>query len=185
MSLPERIASLPVVLRTLEHADAKRVAELCGDWEVARMTALIPHPYPLESAAYFIAACHEQDPNGPACTYAIARADDGLLVGAVGITSSADAGESLGYWIGRPYWGNGYATAAARAIIALAFSQSDIEVLTAIHLVENPASGRVMAKCGMSEVRREMRSHRDGAPMEFRVWTIDRDAWERATGGPG
>ena len=166
MSLPERIASLPVVLRPLEFADAKRVAELCGDWEVARMTALIPHPYPLESAASFITACHEPDPNGPACT-------------------SADAGESLGYWIGRPYWGNGYATAAARAIIALTFSQSDIEVLTAIHLVENPASGRVMAKCGMSELRREMRSHRDGAPMEFRVWTIDRDAWERATGGPG
>jgi len=185
VSLPERIASLPVVLRTLELADAEHVAALCGDWEVARMTALIPHPYPPESAASFIAACREQDPNGPACTYAVTRADDGLLVGAIGITSSADAGESLGYWIGRPYRCNGYATAAARAIIALAFSHSDIDVLTAVHLVENPASGRVMEKCGMSEVRREMRPHRDGAPVEFRVWTIDRDAWDRATGVPG
>ena len=92
----------------------------------------------------------------------------------------ADAGDSLGYWIGRPYWGHGYATAAARAIIALAFSRLDIDVLTAIHLVRNPASGRVLAKCGMSELRREMRPHRDGTPEEFRVWMIDRDAWDRA-----
>jgi RimJ/RimL family protein N-acetyltransferase len=144
------------------------------------MTSLIPHPYPLEAAESFIDACRETHANGPACTYAITRADDGLLVGAIGITSSPESGESLGYWIGRPHWGNGYATAALRAIIALAFSRLDIDVLHAIHLVRNPASGRVMAKCGMSEVRRETRPHRDGTPEEFHVWTIDREAWDRA-----
>ena len=144
MSLPERIASLPVVLRTLELADAEHVAALCGDWEVARMTALIPHPYPPESAASFIAACREQDPNGPACTYAVTRADDGLLVGAIGITSSADAGESLGYWIGRPYWGNGYATAALQALIAI----EPVRPLWA-HIAEhNIGSQRVVERCG-------------------------------------
>ncbi len=184
MSLPERIASFPVVLRALELADAPRVTELCGDWEVARMTALIPHPYVVEMAESFIGACRESDPNGPACTYAITRALDGLLVGAIGITSTSDSGESLGYWIGRPYWGHGYATAAARAIIAVAFSRLDVDVLTAMHLAHNPASGRVMAKSGMSEMRREMRPHRDGRPEEFRVWMIDRDAWDRALQRP-
>ena len=180
MSLPDRIASLPVVLRPFARGDAPRVAELCGDWEVARMTSLIPHPYSLEAAESFIDACRETHASGPACTYAITRAEDGILVGAIGITSSPDAGDSLGYWIGRPYWGNGYATAALRAVIALAFSRLDIDVLTAIHLVRNPASGRVMAKCGMSEVRQELRRHREGTPEEFRVWMIDREEWDRA-----
>lgn len=179
LSFPDRIASFPVVLRTFKVADAPRVAELCGDWDVARMTALIPHPYSLEMAESFIAACREACESGRAPTYAIARAEDGVLVGAIGITSVPDAGDSLGYWIGKPHWGNGYATAAARAMLALAFSHVGIDVLTAIHLVRNPASGRVMAKCGMAEMHREMRPHR-GKVEEFRVWRIDADAWERA-----
>ena len=174
-----RIASHPVVLRAFALADAPRVTELCGDWEVARMTALIPHPYLPEAAESFIASCNE---SGEPRTFAITRADDGLLVGAIGLAASPDAADSLGYWVGRPYWGNGYATAAARAVIALAFGHLDMDSLHAMHLARNPASGRVMAKCGMTEVRREMRSHRGGPAEEFRVWSIDRDAWERVTG---
>ena len=129
MSFPERIASYPVLLRMFTLADAPRVAELCGDWEVARMTALIPHPYSLEMAESFIGALSRGLRERTGLTYAIARADDGLLVGAIGITSSPEAGDSLGYWIGRPHWGNGYATAAARAMMALAFSRLGVDML--------------------------------------------------------
>ena len=152
MSLPVRIASHPVVLRSLARSDVPRVTELCGDWAVAKMTALIPHPYLSATAESWIADCMRADAAGAAPTYAITRAGDGLLVGAVGLTRSAAAVDSLGYWVGRPYWGLGYATAAARAVIALAFSHLDIDTLHAIHLARNPASGRVMAKCGMSEL---------------------------------
>ncbi len=184
MSLPEHIASHPVVLRALADTDAPRVSELCGDWEVARMTALIPHPYPPGAAESWIAACGEAAAAGAPPTYAITRAGDGQLVGAIGIAAPSSDGDSFGYWVGRRYWGNGYATAAARAVIALAFSHLDLDTLRAMHLARNPASGRVMAKCGMSEVRREMRPHRGGPPEEFRVWSIGRDAWGRATGHP-
>ena len=51
--------------------------------------------------------------------YAITRAEDRVLVGAIALRPIADQHENLGYWIGRDYWGNGYATAAARALIAL------------------------------------------------------------------
>ena len=181
MSLPERIASFPVVLRTLRLSDAPRVLELCGDWEVARMTALIPHPYLPGMAESWIAASSDDHATGTACTYAITRADDGLLVGAIGLKAPADGPDALGYWVGRPHWGNGYATAAARGLVALAFAQMDIDVLGAIHLARNPASGRVLAKCGMTEVRSESRPHRGGPPEEFRVWSVRRDAWEEAT----
>lgn len=181
MSLPERVASLPVVLRTLRPADAPRILELCGDWEVARMTALIPHPYLPGMAESWIAAASDGQETGAACTYAITRADDGLLVGAIALAPPADGPDALGYWVGRPHWGHGYATAAARGLIALAFAQTDIDALGAIHLARNPASGRVLAKCGMTEVRSESRPHRGGSPEEFRVWSILREAWESAT----
>ena len=181
MSLPDRIASFPVVLRPFALADAPRVAELCGDWEVARMTSLIPHPYSLESSR----VVHRRMPRDP-CE--AARPAPMRSPAPTTGCSSARSGSRA-----RPRPGSRWATGSAgrtgatatrrrrsRAIIALAFSRLDIDVLTAIHLVRNPASGRVMAKCGMSEVRREMRPHRDGTPEEFRVWTIDREAWDRA-----
>lgn len=184
MSLPVRVASHPVVLRTLALSDAPRVTELCGDRAVAQMTALIPHPYLPEMAQSWIGACRDADAAGATRTYAITRADGGLLVGAIGLSVSPDAVDSLGYWVGRPHWGNGYATAAARALVALAFSHLDIGSLHATHLARNPASGRVLAKCGMSEVRRVTRPHRDGPPEEFLVWSIDREEWERLASGP-
>jgi ribosomal-protein-alanine N-acetyltransferase len=181
LSLPERLASFPVVLRTLRLSDATQVLELAGDWEVARMTALIPHPYLPGMAESWIASCRDDDVTDRACTYAITRADHGLLVGAIALSASADGAVTLGYWVGRPHWGNGYATAAARAVVALAFAHMDIDVLGAIHLARNPASGRVLAKCGMTEGTRLLRPHRGGPPEEFRVWSMRREAWQEAT----
>jgi ribosomal-protein-alanine N-acetyltransferase len=183
LSLPERIASFPVVLCTLRLSDAPRILELCGDREVAQTTALIPHPYLPGMAESWIAASNDAHASGVGCTYAITRVDDGLLVGAIGISPDADAVPSLGYWLGRPYWGNGYATAAARAVVALAFAHMDVDVLGAIHLARNPASGRVLARCAMTEGPRAMRPHRGGPPEEFRTWSISRVAWEAATLG--
>ena len=84
----------------------------------------------------------------------------------------------MGYWIGRDYWGCGYATAATRAMVALAFSYLDCQQITASHLARNLASGRVLDKCGLVLVRREMRDHR-GGPEEFCLRGITRDAWEQ------
>ena len=170
-----------MVLRALRAADAPRILELCGDWEVAQMTALIPHPYLPGMAESWIAAANDEQATGAACTYAITRADDGLLVGAIALAPPADGPDALGYWVGRPHWGHGYATAAARALIAVAFAQMDIPMLGAIHLARNPASGRVLAKCGMSDAGTESRPHRGGPPEEFRVWSIRRETWERAS----
>ena len=63
-------------------------------------------------------------------------------------------------------------------MVALAFSCLDCQQITASHLVRNPASGRVMQKCGLVLVRRETRDHR-GSPEEFCVRGITRDAWEQ------
>ncbi|MDQ2963425.1 MAG: GNAT family N-acetyltransferase [Pseudomonadota bacterium] len=176
--LPERALAYPVTLRPFGLRDAPRVQILAGGREVAEMTALIPYPYPDGAAEAWIVAQAREQMTGREYTFAVTSSDDGTLVGAIGLRPVATERENLGFWIGRPYWGRGYATAAVRAVIALAFGLLDIDVLTAAYLARNPASGRVMEKCGMSLLGTERRNHR-GVEEEFCVREITRDDWER------
>ena len=175
--LPERALFPPIVLRAMETADAARVQLLAGERTVAEMTALIPHPYPDGAAEEWIAMQGRDWTLGKEYTYAVEA--DSFLVGAVSLRPAPAERENLGYWIGRPYWGRGYATAAARAVIALAFSLLDVDKLTASHLARNAASGRVMEKCGMRLLSTGTREHR-GAPEAFCVRGISREEWERS-----
>ncbi len=184
MSLPERITSLPVMLRPFTAADAPRLALLCGDWDVAQMTAVIPHPYTVKIAEEWIAGHAAERAAGIRWNYAVTRAGDGLLVGAIGVNASPGAVDSFGYWIGRPFWRLGYATAAGRAILAVVFARLEIDELHATHLTRNPASGRVMEKCGMTLVRREYKPHRGGPEEEFCLWSITRERWSERFGMP-
>jgi RimJ/RimL family protein N-acetyltransferase len=181
LPLPERITSFPVVLRPFVPADAPAVSDYCSDWEVARTTAVIPHPYLPGMAEAFIAATTRNRETESAFCYAIARANDGALVGAIELRPGDDAW--LGYWIGRPCWGQGYATAATRALLACTFSQLACERVSARYLEANPASGRVLEKCGLSLVRREQLPHRGGAPEPSCVRSISRDEWMSLSGG--
>ena len=176
--LPERVLASPVALRRLAPADAAHVQHLAGEREVAEMTALIPHPYPDGAAEAFVEAQAREWDAGREYSYAIAAGDD-PLVGIVSLRPAPAERENLGYWIGRPYWGRGYATAALRTMIALGFSLLDVEKLTASHLERNPASGRVMEKCGMRLIDTGEREHR-GAAETFCVRGITREEWERA-----
>jgi len=183
--LPDRVSSHPVLLRTFTPADAPHVQALAADAEVAEPTASIPHPYPRGAAAAWIAS-HEADrERGAQYHYAIATADGATLVGAIALRPVADAHGNVGYWIGRPYWGHGYATAATMAITALAFGYLDCEALSAWYLERNPASGRVLAKCGFTPLSTARREHR-GRIEVVCLLGITRDAWElRIDGAPG
>jgi [ribosomal protein S5]-alanine N-acetyltransferase len=176
--LPERVLSSPVVLRRLAAGDATRVQLLAGEHEVAEMTALIPHPYPDGAAETFITEQRLAWDLGKEYNYVVAGSDGELLAGVVGLRPAPAERENLGYWIGRPYWGRGYATAALRAMIALGFGLLDLEKLTASHLARNPASGRVMEKCGMRLLATGERDHR-GAVEAYCVRGITREEWER------
>jgi [ribosomal protein S5]-alanine N-acetyltransferase len=177
LALPERITSLPVVLRTFVPGDASSVEVLCRDSEVSLTTAMVPHPYPAGAAAEWIAMHEGQRETGSAWTYAITHVDDEKLLGAIELRAAPNAVGELGLWIGRPYWGRGYATLAARALIAMAFLSLDTDALSASHLARNPASGRVLEKCGLTPEREERRPHRGGPEEEFRVWSINRGRW--------
>jgi RimJ/RimL family protein N-acetyltransferase len=175
--LPERVLASPIALRRLARGDAVRVQLLAGAREVAEMTGLIPHPYPDGAAEEFIVAQGRAWDAGKEYSYAISASDE-ALVGVVSLRPAGAERENLGYWIGRPYWGRGYASAALRAMIALGFALLDLEKLTASHLVRNPASGRVMEKCGMRLLKTGERDHR-GAIEAYCVRGITCDEWEQ------
>lgn len=176
--LPERVLASPVVLRPFAAGDAPRVQALAGEREVAEPTGVIPHPYPEGAALEWIAAQSGDRLAGRAHTYGITLAEDGLLVGAIALRPAATDHEHIGFWIGRSHWGRGYATAATRAVIALAFSLLDLEFVSASHLVRNPACGRVLEKCGLRPLRTESRPHR-GFAEPFCLRVLSRAAWEK------
>ena len=146
-------------LRAFLITDAEAVSTLAGDQEVARNTLNIPHPYDRQHAEEWIASQPGQLQRREAVTYAVTREPDGAIVGAVGlILDTANDSAELGYWIGREYWGHGYATEAARAVVAWAFRSLALNRVHASHFPRNPASGRVLVKLGMRHEGR-LRQH--------------------------
>jgi RimJ/RimL family protein N-acetyltransferase len=132
-----------LVLRAPRLEDAKAVAQLANDRRIAENTKRIPHPYTLVDAEKFIGSVNGAE--GEIC-FLITR--DKLVLGAVGIAMPESDAPELGYWLGVRFWGHGYATEAVRAVIDHAFEDLDYEALAAGARVTNPASRRVLEKCG-------------------------------------
>ncbi len=139
-----------LVLRPLALTDAADVQRLAGDREIASTTGLIPHPYEDGMAEAWIESYAPEYAKGTTLRFAITLAESGELVGAMGLRIERDHHRAeLGYWIGTPYWNRGFATEAARAVIAFGFESLQLHRIHANHLTRNPASGRVMEKAGM------------------------------------
>jgi RimJ/RimL family protein N-acetyltransferase len=141
-----------LLLRPFRPDDAPAVQRLAGDRDIALTTINVPHPYEDGMAEAWIATHADLWTRGAAVICAMEHREQARLVGAVGITIELEQrrGE-LGYWVGKPWWGNGYATEAARALVGFAFERLGLERVFAHHFASNPASGRVMQKIGMRQ----------------------------------
>jgi RimJ/RimL family protein N-acetyltransferase len=127
MSAFPRIATARLVLREFAPADASAVQRLASAREVADQT-LLPHPYGDGVAEAWIATCRAAHEGGTEIVFAVERALDGVLVGAIGLAVEPHrACAKLGYWIGMPYWGRGYATECAAAVVAFGFETLALE----------------------------------------------------------
>jgi RimJ/RimL family protein N-acetyltransferase len=163
-----------LVLRPFTMDDAADVRRYLSDAAIAKHTLTIPHPYPDGAADEFIAAQAPAWAAGKKVTWAVTRAKDGVLVGAISLQlTRAHRRCEVGYWIARPEWGQKYATEATRRVVAYAFDVLDMHRVEAHHFVENPSSGRVMENVGMSpEGLHRGVVWRDGAPRDLRSYAI-------------
>jgi RimJ/RimL family protein N-acetyltransferase len=148
-----------LVLRAFADADAGAVAALCADRAIADTTLHLPHPYTEDDARTFIRSRGEEWAAGAGATFAVTLAAGGALVGAMGLRfAAAHQHAELGYWVGVPHWGRGYATEAGAIVLAWAFGARGLHRVYAHHFTRNPASGRVLAKLGMAHEGR-LREH--------------------------
>jgi RimJ/RimL family protein N-acetyltransferase len=159
-----------LILRAFTLKDVPDVQRLAGEWEVARTLLSVPHPYEDGVAEKWISEHRSAFERGEGVNFAVVLRERGELCGACGLLiNSQDANAELGYWIGVPYWGRGYATEAAREVVRYGFEGLGLHRVYAAHFGRNPASGRVLRKIGMSYegIRRE--HHRKWGDYEDRV----------------
>ena len=142
-------------LRPLQAGDAAALHRLVNDWEVAKTLARVPFPYPRDLADEWIASTSTQLAAGTAWHLAVTRQVDGaeVLLGCVGLTLDAKNPKEaeLGYWIGRPHWGQGLGPEAAGRLAHWALANLEIDRLVASALVDNERSAAVLRRIGFKE----------------------------------
>lgn len=155
------------MLRVPTDGDVPDLQRWCADWEVARWTANIPHPYSRQDAEKFVEGSRESIVAARAVALAVVRKTEPGLIGVVGLTLDALAVEGdLGWWIAPPHQGQGYATEAAAALVELARAMG-VARLTAGTLPDNGPSQAVCRKLGMRPAGKLLRAApARGAPNE-------------------
>lgn len=138
-----------LTLKPYQMEQAERVRELAGNPAVAQ-TTFVPEPYTLDMAKEWIRSHQEWIDKGEAYPLAITK-KDGELLGTMTlrVDKQHQKGE-LVYWIGKPYWGHGYATEAAKRMITFGIKDLALNRIHASTLGMNPASSRVLQKAGMT-----------------------------------
>jgi RimJ/RimL family protein N-acetyltransferase len=148
-----RIETPRLWLRWPRASDIAPVTSFASLAHVARMTALIPHPYPPGEAERFIMKARADNANGSALILAITRKGSaGQTIGLLGAHGTATADIEFGYILAPPYWGNGFATEAVKALASTVFSLTRANRILANSRVDNLASRRVLEKVGFCYV---------------------------------
>jgi RimJ/RimL family protein N-acetyltransferase len=133
-------------LRRPRRMDAARIAELANDFDLARMTTSMPHPYGIADAEAYLAAMDAGSPDRQAL-FVIEHPAEGAI-GVLEFDGDGPRGTEIGYWLGKPYWGRGFATEAAKAALVWASTSWKRRHVLARHFSDNPASGEVLCKAG-------------------------------------
>jgi len=164
-------------IRPLERRDVERVQELASDPAVAEMTR-IPSPYPPDGAAKFFEQSRVERREGRGFVFALVAGGE-----LVGLCSLRDVGgepetAELGYWIGRPYWGRGHASAGAARVVDWGFEELRLRRIYARTLERNPASIGVLEKLGFEAVSRQPNPYARHGPEDVIVrYELDRERW--------
>ncbi|MFK7882290.1 GNAT family N-acetyltransferase [Roseobacter sp.] len=163
--MSECIHTERLALRPFRDADATRVAEFIGNLAVSRWLTRVPHPYGPEDARRFFARHAGDD-----LVLAVTQADD--VIG--GCTIEDD----LGYWLGQPFWGRGYAFEAASALVDRAFRRGRTNLRSG-YMLGNAASARVLSKLGFRPTRIEVaQCLATGTPVTVQKVTLSSETWQ-------
>ena len=176
-------------LRLREYADKDipDLVKLANVWDIAKWLVALPYPYTHQCAVDWVATVHAQHIAGMPVSFAFALKDTDQIIGGGGLDGSfagigAKTGDciALGYWLGLPYHGQGYATEITHALIAYGFKNLNADAIYASANPGNSASQRVLTKAGMLSMGRMAitESTREGGHMFTEAYHITRAMFE-------
>ena len=142
-------------MRALRGDDLTDLVALINNWEIARWVSSVPHPYTEADGREWIARVQQDHATGRPLRFAIALKVADRLIGGVGLDgSTGDQSEepALGYWVGQPHWGNGFAREAVAAVIEYGLRSLGMETIRAYTDPSNLASQEVLLHCGLKQV---------------------------------
>ncbi len=163
-------------LRRLVEDDIPALVAGAGAWEVARYTALIPHPYSEDDARTFLEGAWLDRNAGTRHVFGIETRIGGDLIGCIEVNMDR-GGDTFGYWLGVDHWGHGYATEATLALTRFAFQSAGKEELCAAVHPDNPASARVLEKAGFVFDHVDTNFPGRCASVEARVYRLRAEGW--------
>jgi RimJ/RimL family protein N-acetyltransferase len=145
-------------LRSFSDEDLADLVTLANNWQVARWLSTMPHPYTEADGREWIARVQQDHATGRPRRFAIALKETGRLIGGVGLDGSTgdDSEEpALGYWLGEPYWGNGYAREAVAVVIDYGLRTLGVETIRAY---TDPSNGRTASIQSMRDFLLSLRA---------------------------
>ena len=125
--------------------DKELLVSRIGDWEVAKWLCNVPHPYTKDAAEAWYKTLHQKE-------LSLSIYLDNSLIGGIGLTQDEDKLYEFGYWLGRDYWGQGYATEAGKGLLHYAAQKLSSPKIKASYMKENVASANVLKKLGFNKV---------------------------------
>lgn len=170
-----------LLLRKMTMRDAADIYAYSCDPEVARHVLWEAHRSPADSRAYlrFILRQYRE---GEPSSYGMVLKETGRLIGTIGFMSynAENSTVEVGYSMARAMWNRGLMTEALRAVLRLSFEELRLHRVEAQHETSNPASGRVMLKCGMThEGTLRGRIYNKGRYSDVELYAILREDWQR------
>jgi ribosomal-protein-alanine N-acetyltransferase len=179
--IPERIEGTRIALRRVVASDARAIARHCRDKAISRHT-FVPYPYGLEHAQQFIRLTQRGLRDRSTFVFAIEHRESKELVGMIGFhnVNYQHSRAELGYWLARSMWGQGLMTEAVPMMVRFAFDRLQVRRVYGFVFPENPASSRVLEKCGFTfegTLRKSVRHH--GRYRDNLVYSILHEEFDR------
>lgn len=173
-----------LVLQQLRADDVPQVVEYAANKRISDFTLNIPFPYTEQDAIYWLNLANQGFKNGTHLIFAIRLKPETAFIGGIGLTIEQRFNRAeIGYWIAEPFWNQGYATEATRAIITFGFDHLALHKVTSSHFEQNPASGKVLRKSGLKK-EGELQEHiyKNAVYHTLLLYGLTSSAYERQEG---
>ena len=160
-----RIETNRLILSSIRSVDIPHIVAHASNRNVSRYTISLAHPFTEIDAVHLIDMANEGFKMNTQYVFGIWLREGGILIGSIGLKLETQFQRAeLNFWIAEPFWGGGLTTEAAKAVIHFGFSNLGLHKITATYMEANPASGKVMANCGMKK-EGELKAHivKDGS----------------------